>query len=440
MFVRLIFETLRRRKRRVALAVLAVAVGASLATALFALSANVADSVGRELRAYGANILVSALEEGDEAPEAAFGRPLAAATIDENELYKLKTIFWRNNVVGFAPYLSLIAQAKGQPVVVTGTWFEKELSLPKGTRVRSTFAGQAELVSEDRFKAGVKAVAPWWRVEGRWVEEGDPSGALVGAGLAERLGLRPGETLAVANGERRQTLRVEGILSTGGLEENQVFVNLPVAQALLGQAKGADRVLVSALVTPKDKVPESIRGKRPEEMTPREYETWYCTPLLESIALQIEEALPGSEARAVRQISEAEGVFALRMEALLALVTVVALTTSALGVMATMTATVMERRGEIGLMKAVGADDLQVAAIFLAEAATLGLLGGLLGYLLGLQLARVIGEAVFALAVQAKLDYLPATLALAVAVALLGAALPVRTAVRLQPINLLKGN
>ncbi len=440
MLIRILGEALRRRKRRVGVAVLAIGVGASLAAALFMLSADVADKVGRELRAYGANLLVSPRSD-DLGPQIeGVGLATGQATIDEHDLVKLKTIFWRNNIVGFAPYLSLIVKAGGQQVPLTGTWFEKELTVPKGTRVRSTFAGQSAIAAEDRFKTGVKAIAPWWRVEGHWVEDGDPAGALVGAALAERLGLSPGDTLPIAHGSHSLRLHVDGIVTTGGLEEGQIFVNLPVAQHLLGLQKGASQVLVSALVTPKEKMPANLRGKRPDQMTPREYETWYCTPLLDSVALQIEEVLPGAQAQAVRQVSEAEGNFATRMEFLLALVTVVALATSALGVMTTMTTTVIERRAEIGLMKAVGADDLQVAAIFLAEAALFGLLGGTLGYLVGMQLARLIGETVFGSPVTASLVALPLTLVLAVSVALLGAALPVRGAVRIQPVSLLRGS
>lgn len=446
MLVRILGEALRRRKRRTAVAMLAIGVGAALAATLFTLSADVSDKVGRELRAYGANILVSPrsadsdlLVEGTASGDLAAGQA-GLATLDERELVKLKTIFWRNNVVGFAPYLSLMVSAGSEQVVLTGTWFEKELTLPKGTRVRSTFAGQSATATEDRFRTGVKAIAPWWKVTGEWVEDGDQAGALVGATLAERLGLRSGDELAITHGGHVRHLRVAGIVSTGGLEEQQVFVNLPVAQELLGLEQGASQVLVSALVTPKEKLAPSLRGKKPEEMTPKEYETWYCTPLLESIALQIEEVIPSSQARAIRQVSEAEGSFATRIELLLALVTAVALGVSALGVMTTMTATVLERRGEIGLMKAVGADDLQVASIFLAEAALVGLLGGSLGYLAGIQLARVVGELVFGTAVAANLVALPLTLALAVAVGLLGAALPVRGAVRIQPVTLLRGS
>ena len=435
MLLRILRETMLRRKRRVAVAVLAVLVGSSLAAALLTLSADVADKMSRELKAYGANILITPRSEGKA------GSASDGVYLDEGDLVKLKTIFWRNNIVGFAPYLSQMVSVgpSGESAVLTGTWFDKELTLPAGTRVRSGVSGQETAGEGDRFRAGVKAISPWWKVQGRWVTDGDLEGAMVGSSLAERLGLSPGDRLEVRQGERVRQLRVDGILSTGGLEENQIFVNLPVAQSLLGIDRGVGQVLLSALVTPKEKIPESIRGKKPEEMSPKEYETWYCTPLLESIALQAEEAIPGSQARAIRQISEAEGTFISRIELLMGLVTALALVASALAVMTTMTTTVLERRPEIGLMKAIGADGRQIAAIFLAETGLIGLLGGGLGYLAGVQLARFMGATAFGAAPQANLAVLPATLLLALAVALVGSALPVRSAMRVQPALLLKG-
>lgn len=434
MLLRILREALFRRKRRVAVAVVAVLVGSSLAAALLTLASDVSDKVSRELKAYGANILAAPKAAG------ALGAGDEGSYLDESELVKLKTIFWRNNIVGFAPFLSLMVEAgpSGERAVLTGTWFDKELTLPPGTRITSTYSGPGEVSTGERFRTGVRSISPWWKVEGDWVADTDPEGALVGSALAERLRLSPGDSLEVRRGERGLSIRVKGILSTGGLEENQLFVSLPSAQRLMGIEKGASRVLVSALVTPKEKIPKSIRGKKPEEMTPKEYETWYCTPLLESIALQVEEVVSGAEAGAIRQISEAEGAFVSRIELLMALVAVVALVASALAVTSTMTTTVIERRPEIGLMKALGADNGQVALLFMAEAGLIGLFGGTLGYLAGVQVARVAGAAVFGTSPSANLVLLPVTLAIALIVALLSSVLPVRSAVRVQPATLMK--
>lgn len=219
----------------------------------------------------------------------------------------------------------------------------------------------------------------------------------------------------------------------------QIFVPLPTAQALLGLSRGADKVLVSALTLPDDKLRSDLQGLDPAKMTPEQYATWYCSPIMGAVVTQIKEVLPATSVKPIRQIAEAEGVFVSKVGFLATLLTVTALAASALAVMTTMTAVVLERRAEIGLMKAIGADGGQIALIFLSEAGLIGLAGGLLGYLAGLELAGFIGRQVFAAAVALPPVVLPVTLALALGVALLGSAQPVRQAVRLEPVMLLRG-
>jgi len=444
MLLRILKETFLRRKKRVLLAVMAVVLGSSLVAALFSISADIAERMSQEMRSYGANILMTPKSENLQVDIGGVSLSPSVSQdylIDEGELPKLKTIFWRNNILGFAPYLSSLAtvEGTGTQVVLTGTWFDKELTLPQGARL-TTGLGTQEAVDEGQsFRTGVRAISPWWKVQGQWVEDDDTSGAIVGTALAEGLDLKLGDKFTLSHKDSALPLQVAGIVSTGGYEDNQVFVALPAAQRLLG-AKGVNRVLVSALTLPTEKLAPDIRNKRPEEMTPAEYEKWYCSPVIEAVIKQIEEAFPDTEARAVRQISEAEGAFVSKMQLLVLLVTAVALLASALGVMTTMTTMVLERRGEIGLMKAIGAENGQIVFIFLVEAGLIGLLGGGVGYLVGLGLARLISQGVFGTTVSPGIEALPVTLLLALGVALLGSALPVSRAVREAPVLLLRGN
>ncbi|MCL5958183.1 MAG: ABC transporter permease, partial [Chloroflexi bacterium] len=217
MLLRILQETFRRRKRRMVAAILAVLVGSSLSAALLTVSSDVSDKMTREMRAYGANILIAPQDAEIEVG----GTNLASASrsyVDENELIKLKTIFWRNNILGFAPYLSLLVSTgkSEEQFVLTGTWFEKDLVLPAGTKVKSTFAGQNTTSGSAPFKTGIKMVAPWWRVEGSWVADGDRQGALVGTTLAERLSLHIGDTFTVKHDDKLRQLKVAGIVRAGG--------------------------------------------------------------------------------------------------------------------------------------------------------------------------------------------------------------------------------
>ncbi len=441
MLLRLLKDTLRRRTRRLLVTVLAVTTGASLAAALLGISLDITGQMGRELRAYGANILAS--PAGGDLRLEIGGVPVRVSgervLLDENELVKLKTIFWRHNVMGFAPYLTALAQVNGQTVAVTGTWFEKSLTLPKGAAIRTGFAKTQDASVETTFRTGVKIIAPWWQVQGAWVQDDDLGSAMVGAGLARRMGWQIGDEITATVEDRAARFRIVGLVSTGGYEEDQVFAALPAAQALLGLARGADRVQISALVEPDSNLRPDLRGLDPSEMTPEQYATWYCSPIMGAVITQIKEVLPNTDVRPIRQISQAEVDFLGKIGLLMTLLTVTALGGSALAVMTAMTASVMERRAEIGLMKAIGADDGHIVLIFLSEAALIGLAGGAAGYVLGLGLAQGLARTVFSVSGDVPPVVLPITLLLALAVALLGSAVPVRQAVRFEPVLLLRG-
>ena len=441
MLVRLLQDTLRRRTRRLLVAVLAVTTGASLAAALLGISLDITGQMGRELRAYGANILASPAQ-GDLRLEIG-GVPVRVpgerVLLDENELVKLKTIFWRNNIVGFAPYLTDLVQVNGRTVALTGTWFDRPLTLPKGADIRTDFANTQVASAETTFRTGVRTIAPWWQVQGEWVQDDDLTSAMAGARLAQRMGWQVGDEIAAMVEDRTARFRIVGVVTTGGYEEDQVFVALPAAQALLRLDRGADRVQISALIEPDSKLRPDLRGLDPSEMTPDQYATWYCSPIMGAVLTQIREVLPGAEVAPIRQISQAEVDFLGRIGLLMTLLTVTALGGSALAVMTAMTASVMERRAEIGLMKALGADEGQVALLFLSEAALIGLTGGAAGYALGLGLAKGLARTVFSAGADVSAVVLPITLLLAMAVALLGSALPVRQAMRLDPVRLLRG-
>ena len=130
-------------------------------------------------------------------------------------------------------------------------------------------------------------------------------------------------------------------------------------------------------------------------MTPAEFERWYCSPYISSISQQMQEQLPGVDVRPIRQIAEGEGRILTRVSALMWLVTLAALLAAALAVAATAGTTVLERTEEIGLMKALGAPRRMVGAFFLGEQWLMALVGGATGYVIGLGLARLVGERVF---------------------------------------------
>ena len=206
-----------------------------------------------------------------------------------------------------------------------------------------------------------------------------------------------------------------GVVATGGAEDNAILVPLSVVQKLSSNRPGEFRQLfISAITKPAD----ALADRDPKSLTPAEYDRWFCSPYISSISYQIEQVLPGTDVRAIRRVADSEGKILSHVSALLWIVTLAALIAAALAIAATSAAAVLERRAEIGVMKAIGATNTAVTALFLAEHLTLALIGGALGFLVGAGLARMLGESVFGTAAPARLVLLPIILALAALVAL----------------------
>jgi putative ABC transport system permease protein len=263
---------------------------------------------------------------------------------------------------------------------------------------------------------------------------------VVGAKLAKRAGITPGDTLGVGPVSSPTAvlpipITIVGVLNTDGAEDDAIVAPLYVAQGLADQHGVYRRLYVSALTKPEDDF-----GRRdPKTMAPDELERWSCSPYVSSIAYSIKQVLPGADVRVIRRVAEGEGRILTRVRMLLWLVTCVALLAAALAVGASSAASVIERRTEIGLMKAIGAGSGTVGFLLAAEQLLLAFVGGGIGYALGILLARVVGEKIFGAAPEPSLLILVVIIGLAAGVTLLGSALPLRRASRYEPAPILRG-
>ncbi|HEY4682195.1 MAG TPA: ABC transporter permease [Candidatus Acidoferrales bacterium] len=426
MFLRIISESVWRNPRRKLVMLAALALGVMVATATLNVLFSAGDRLAREFRSFGANVLVVPQDDtlALEIPTGRDFRPVEeGAYLRVADLPKLKTIFWRNNILGFAPILSLPVEARGERLVAVGTWFEETLLLADGTTMRT----------------GVRRTNPWWDARGDWPVDGAPE-CLLGISLARRWGVQPGESLEVGAPGGPDGVgavwKVTGILSTGGGEDEQIIAPLAQVERLAPAHRGeARQVLVSALVKPED----DFARRDPRSMNAVDYDRWYCTPYVSSIAHQIEEALPGSEARPIRRVAESEGVILTRVRMLMLLITAAALVAAALTVSSTTASMMLERQKEIGLMKALGAANRDAARLLVVEMAVVALAGGAIGYGGGILLAQAIGRSVFGAAVEPKMVLFPLVLGIAVAVAVAGSLLPVARALRTEPAAVLRG-
>ena len=437
MFFRLLMESFRRQRRRKMLAGVAILLGTTAVTAMLALATTIGDRIHKELAVYGANIVVYPKADlldvkvgGVDVKPASGG-----AYLKESDLEKLKTIFWANNITGVSPELWLNDQARvidsneaSFPISVVGMWFDHAFG---------------------SLKTGTLQLHPWWRLDGRWplAEPGsDHWEVAVSSALAKKLNLQIGSKflmrrLASLEGGGYTAAYVTGIVSTGDQTGMDVLVPLPVAQAMAGKEDGLSRVDISARTKPED----AFARVDPDSLPPKQREIWYCRPYANSIAYQIREAIPGAQAEQVRRVEQSEGNVLKRISGLMWLVSAAALLAAGFAVSAAMATAILERRGEIGLMRSLGASKGSIALLFYAEAGLLAVLAGTMGYLLGSGLAAWLGAKIFAGdggAAEAVLIpvLLPVVVALALVVAIAGSTPSIRTALRMEPSAILRAD
>jgi putative ABC transport system permease protein len=416
MFLRLLYESFRRQKRRKLMAGVAIMLGVGVATAMIAVATDIGDKISHELRTYGANLIVTPQEDtlDVEIGGVNLKPPSDGAYLNEADLPKIKGMFWRNNIVGFAPMLPVNISLPGPgTVTLLGTYFSRQLTFGK-----------------QDFTTGVRSTHPWWKVQGAWPDD-NSTDVLLGERLATKLSQHAGQEIQI-DGQPR---RIAGILSTGGAEEDEIVAPLPVAQQVLGKPGAVRRIYVSAVTKPED----AFARRDPKSMSPEMYDRWYCSPYAQSIAFQLQEAIPHSHAEQIRQVAQNEGTVLSRIQGLMLLITLAALLASALAVSASMATAVFERRGEVGLMKALGAGNLSVAVLFFAEAALLALIAGSIGFAGGSLLARQIGQSIFDSQITIQPVLLPVILTIAVIVTFGGSAAAIRRAVKFDPVYALRG-
>ena len=392
MLLRIISKALIHRRNRVLVATTALIVGAAITAALLSVYYDAGQKISHELRRYGANLMITSARPGDQ--------------IDESVATEMTGSNWPAEIAGATPFLYVVAAASvpNEPpfrLVVAGTQFEQ-----------------------------FRKTSPWASVEGSWIDSRSTnSECLVGAQFARLHGVKPGDRLSLSSESAANTsafrqpnaysiaagvvLDVAGVLTTASEEDNQIFVTLGTAQQLSGLRGRVSAVAVSAV------------GR---------------SGAIEQLASEVNARFPGVRARAIRQIAASEDRILSRIRLMMLLVTIVILAAAALSTSTTLTALVIERRREIGTMKAIGAEDRKLTTLFLLELGGLGTACGLAGYALGLGLAQLIGRSLFSSAVSPRIAVFVVVIALTLGIALISGLVPVRRIRQVEPANILKGD
>jgi putative ABC transport system permease protein len=262
--------------------------------------------------------------------------------------------------------------------------------------------------------AGLKRLSPYWQIEGKWiVVDFDEDSCMIGKTLAKNMELKVGDSVNVIRNETgfQKTLTIKGIAETGQAEDDRIFVNLSLAGKILGLEGKVNHAMLS-IVT---------EGTN-----------------IDGLAAGMEGRFPEIDAKPIRKVSYSDGRILEKIKGLMAIIALIILTVTTLCVMTTLIAIVSERTREIGLMKAIGADDRSIVLQFLSETLIIGLAGVAAGLVAGFVLAQILGQAVFGSSISFRMAVLPITLIPSLIASLLAAAIPVRMAVGVVPAQVLK--
>ena len=377
MYFRMITASLMRRRSRMLVALLSIAIGATVLSGLVTIYYDVPRQMGAQFRNYGANLIFTAADEEMSLEDVQQGISCISP----------------ENLVGAAPFRYENVRIHESPVVAAGTDLK-----------------------------GVQSTSPYWKVEGEYPSlEGE---ILVGANVADSFRLKQGEMIEVSYTPEKaakdsevvtdniQEFKITGILDTGGSEEDYIYLSLEDLENLT-QKKG--HIDIAEL---------SISANSDE---------------LSSYAEKISNTVSAVNARLVKRVTASETTVLTKLQALVLLVTIVVLALTMICVATTMTAVVTERRKEIGLRKAIGASDSSIITEFLGESMMLGLFGGILGSVLGFIFAQQVSIHVFSSSIIFKFWIVPITIIVSILVTGLSSLMPIRSATDIDPALVLKG-
>jgi len=379
MFWRIERRLLTANYGRLFVILLALGAGAAVTSALLNLQIDAKKRLITEFRALGANVIV-APREGNEANS-------ASSTLDEALLAQLPTEFEAKPVpaVGFLYVIGEVARAgelQFEPAVIAGN------------------AGH-----------GLTEIRPGHRTELLAGLESDPEACEIGAKAAAQFNTHAGDTLQLRTQGRQASCKVFAVVATGGPEDTQIFTNLKTAQSL---ADLPGRLSLIQL---------SVTGTRDS---------------VKYFIANLSQRLPGANVDGIKQLTEAEGRIYGRISGLLSATVLLVLILTSLCVMAGMSNVAVERKNDVGLMKAIGGSIRGVVRLFLTEAILMGIAGGLIGAALGMVISIWLGEAVFGVPAQPRWIVYPVSVALTVIVSI-ASAYPLRRLAGIRPASVFRG-
>lgn len=394
MYFKMVISSLIRRRARMIVALMAIAIGATIMSGLITIYYDIPRQLGKEFRSYGANFVI--LPSGEK-------------KISEEEFENIKKFLPKGKVVGVAPYRYETTKINQQPYILAGTNMQE-----------------------------AKNNSPFWYIEGKWIKGDNKEDVMIGKEIAKKLNLTIGDVFKIEGPKAgakivaskqsdsaeeskkkdlsinfySKKLKVAGIVTTGGAEESFIFLPMNMLNEILEDETKIDGLECSIESDTND---------------------------LEKLANDLKNSIKDISARPVKRVTQSQDIVLGKLQALVLIVDIIVLILTMISVGTTMMAVVAERRKEIGLKKALGATDKEIKREFLGEGLALGFIGGLLGVILGFIFAQEVSLSVFGRAIDFQWLFMPITIIVSMIVTAFSCIYPVNSAVKIDPALVLRG-
>ncbi|MFQ6342255.1 ABC transporter permease [Campylobacter sp. VTCC 70190] len=429
MLAKMILGSIFKNKIQKFLAFLTCFLATLLLSTMLNITLSIADEVTKQLKSYGSNILVLpkgsslSIEIGNELYE-----PLKNKNyLEEKNLYMIKDIYWRNNITALAPFLEgkigIDDENFKQNALIYGTYFQKAIK-----------------IKDDDFVTGIKSLYPYLEVEGEWAKD-DGNEIMLGENLAKNSKLKIG-TYVKLIGENNQSkeVKIAGILlHTNPKMTNKIIAPLNLTQELLDKQGLYSSAEVRAFTIPESALSEKVRRIGEEKLDQLEYDKWYCSAYVGSIASQISDGLPGADAKVLNAISDAQNLVVKKIQALMSVTCIICIIIASIAISSLMSSEIHRRKKEIGLLKVLGANTFQIYLLFASENLIVALFAALFGFAFGVALSQIISLSIFGYFIDIAFIALPLSLIFAGFIAILGCLLPIKNITQLSPAGVLYG-
>ena len=324
---------LRRRKGKVFFLILGLTIGITTVVTLISITRMMNEDISNKLDEFGANIVI--LPRSDDLSLSYGGMSIGGVAFDtqtlkNSDIPKIRQIEVRENVSTVSPKLLGVVETEGKNVLLMGVLFPEEVRLKK-----------------------------WWKVHGAIPKNQEE--VLLGNEVAVKFFKSTGDTLTISGKE----VKISGVLDETGSQDDFLILG--------------DLTFVQTLV------------KKPGALSLIEVSAFCNTCPIEEIVRQISKELPHAKVTAIKQTLQTKMEALDHFKKFSIGISIMVLLIGGLIVFTNMMASVNERKREIGIFRAIGFRKSHVIRIIFLEALIIGLMAGVIGYLLGLGISGIIG-------------------------------------------------